>query len=66
MWLQAIFCTYFFWTMNGFNPYHQRMWCGACYTMSNEVLFPIKERAINMEENENKPKERQRLIAEAT
>jgi hypothetical protein len=31
--------------------------------MSKEVLFPIKERAIDMEENENRPKERQRLIA---
>ena len=31
--------------------------------MSEEVLFPIKEQAIDVEENVNKPKERQRLIA---
>jgi hypothetical protein len=37
--------------MNGFNPC-QQMWCSGSYTMSKEVHFPIKERAI----------ERQRLI----
>ncbi len=31
--------------------------------MSPEVRFPMKERAIDTEENENDPKERQRLIS---
>jgi hypothetical protein len=31
--------------------------------MSNEVRFPIKERAIGVDKNENGPKERQMLIA---
>jgi hypothetical protein len=56
------FSANFYWTMNGINPC-QQMWCSACYILSKEVRFPMKERAIDMEENKNNPKERQRLIA---
>jgi hypothetical protein len=63
MWLHGIFCPHFYWSMDAFNPCQHMMWCGACYTMSKEVHFPIKEQAIETEKNENKPREWQGMIA---
>ena len=37
------------------------MWCGGCYSSSQEVLFHVKRRAVDAEDNENDPQHQQRM-----
>ena len=40
-WLQGIFCANFYWTLGGFPPC-RTMWCGECYSSSDEVRFHVQ------------------------
>jgi hypothetical protein len=39
------------------------MWCGECYFSDPEILFHVKQRAINKDKNENDPMHRQCMQA---
>jgi hypothetical protein len=39
------------------------MWCGACYSSSKDVLFHVKQRAVDVDDNANDPEHQQCMTA---
>ena len=56
-WLQGIFCANFYWKLGGYSPC-ERIWCGQCYTSSQEVSSHVKTPQDSVEGEENVPKRR--------
>jgi hypothetical protein len=52
------FLRIFFWSTKGFAPCHQ-MWCGGCYSSSPNVQFQVKQRAVDIDDDDNDPQHQQ-------